>query len=401
MGEQCGFRDVMLSRPIAVVIPCYNRGDSLLRLLHSLSLANFGEHKGAVPLVFSIDGGGSDDVIRIAESFDWTHGEKRIIQHAQNIGLRQNIISCGDLSEQYGAVVVLEDDLVVSPGFYLYATKAGQFYYEEDRIGQISLYAYEYTEVGVFRFMPCEDGNDVYFMQWPSSWGQLWTDRQWRRFKSWYLGRTCESMSDLQMPQYVKNWPETSWKKFFIGFLVDTDAYVAYPRVGYSTCFGDAGSNRSSMDLPIVNAPLAQRAPDSFRFDHFSEVYVRYDSFFEPEKCLMDVLCNELADYDYEVDLHMTKTLSDVSSHYLLSSRDCLQVEKTYSWNVFPWGVCLPISLGGGDLLFGPTHSFRENTSWRKRVRLAYWAQACMSPVRGIVYAMIRFIFRVILKRRV
>tara|TARA_B110001469_G_C9631809_1_gene316140 strand:- start:1165 stop:2334 length:1170 start_codon:yes stop_codon:yes gene_type:complete len=383
----------------AVIIPCYNRGASLQRLLNSLLTADYGAVRGQVTLVFSIDGGGSDDVIRIAESFDWTHGEKRIIQHAQNIGLRQNIISCGDLSEQYGAVVVLEDDLVVSPGFYLYATKAGQFYYEEDRIGQISLYAYEYTELGVFRFMPCEDGNDVYFMQWASSWGQLWTSRQWQSFRSWLEQIDSDTLNKISMPEYVKGWPATSWKKYFIGYLVDTNRYAAYPRVGYATCFGDAGANRPASMLPIVNSPLAFQAPKSFRFVHFSESYVCYDSFFEPEKCMIDILSPELASYDYEVDLHGVKPLERLSCEYLLSVRDNSSALSSFSWNVRPMGMQLIPSAGEGDINWGLTDTFDAKVSLRKKIRLAYWSHGCMGARRGFLYAAIRFLFHILRKQ--
>ena len=171
---------------IAIVVPCYNRVSSLERLLQSLSHADYGECSGEVSLIFSVDYSGDDKVAEFVQSFEWGFGEKRVILHPTNVGLRKNILSCGDLTAEFDAVIVLEDDLVVSPGFYSYAIQSAEYYEDDSRIAQLSLYSYEYAEVGVSRFMPVEDGNDVYFMQWASSWGQMWTTRQWKTFRSWY-----------------------------------------------------------------------------------------------------------------------------------------------------------------------------------------------------------------------
>ena len=50
------------------------------------------------------------------------------------------MLQCGDISYEYGSVIVLEDDLFVSPFFYKYAVEAQEFYRDDNRIGGISLY---------------------------------------------------------------------------------------------------------------------------------------------------------------------------------------------------------------------------------------------------------------------
>ena len=101
---------------IGVVIPCYNRVDSLNRLLVSLKDANYlGDD---VDLIFSIDYSGINSVQVLAESFQWEFGIKKLILHSNNLGLKQNILSCGDLVDEYDAVIILEDDLYVAKDFY-------------------------------------------------------------------------------------------------------------------------------------------------------------------------------------------------------------------------------------------------------------------------------------------
>ena len=128
---------------IAIVIPCFNRTDTLSLLLSSLQSAVYHQK---VDIVFSIDYSGKDDVYNVANRFEWLHGNKRIVKHEKNIGLRRNIISCGDMTAQYDAVIVLEDDLVVSPYFFDYAYHACKFYWDSESVGEISLYGYQASE---------------------------------------------------------------------------------------------------------------------------------------------------------------------------------------------------------------------------------------------------------------
>ena len=67
------------------------------------------------------------------------YGEKIVLCHPERLGLRRHIISCGDLTEKYGAVMILEDDLYVSPDFYNYAMRALDKYGEHPQIAGIAL----------------------------------------------------------------------------------------------------------------------------------------------------------------------------------------------------------------------------------------------------------------------
>src|SRR5688572_10825284 len=97
----------------AIVIPAYNRPASLQRLLDSLRKA---EIPHEVKLVISIDQGGPAGVKQLAENFAWPFGEKKIILHENHLGLKDHILAAGNLSAEYGSIILLEDDLFVSPG---------------------------------------------------------------------------------------------------------------------------------------------------------------------------------------------------------------------------------------------------------------------------------------------
>ena len=93
----------------AIVIIAYNRSRSLERLLKSVGKAQYPENQ-KIPLVISIDKGDNSDVIRVAENFTWTHGEKRVVCRKENLGLKRHVLLCGDYVQEFGSVILLEDD---------------------------------------------------------------------------------------------------------------------------------------------------------------------------------------------------------------------------------------------------------------------------------------------------
>lgn len=264
----------MMERNIAIIIPCFNRTETLKSLLNSLLKAKF---TTIVELVFSIDYSGSDAVGNLVEGFEWPFGKKKIVRHEKNIGLRRNIISCGDMTDDYDAVIVLEDDLIVSPLFYDYAQMACDYYWDDEQIAGISLYNYRYSET-LHEFYPITMGYDTYFMQWTSSWGQLWTKRQWRDFKNWY-NKCQEDLSDFPIPVKVKRW-RNSWKKFHIAYLCDRDKYFVYPSVSYTTIKPSPGTHSGANYRSRFSMPLCINKCGNFIFQPLKGAY-KYDSFFE------------------------------------------------------------------------------------------------------------------------
>lgn len=70
-----------------------------------------------------------------------------LIERQENYGLARNIISgVGQVSEQHGQVIVLEDDLYISPYFLKYMNDGLGKYKDEERV--ISLHAYIYPVEG-------------------------------------------------------------------------------------------------------------------------------------------------------------------------------------------------------------------------------------------------------------
>ncbi|NQU66441.1 MAG: hypothetical protein HQ510_00725 [Candidatus Marinimicrobia bacterium] len=313
----------------AIIVVAYNRPDSLNRLLVSLQTASFSSD--SIQLIISIDGGENERVKDIATEFQWSHGSKEIICHWNHLGLKQHVFYCGDLTQKYGNIILLEDDLMVSPYFYQFAVNALEFYKDVTEIAGLSLYQYEITENGFFPFVPIDDEYSTYFMQVPSSWGQAWTAQQWEGFKQWLTAH--EKRTESLLPQYVKQWPETSWKKIFFKYLIDTDRYFVFPRQSYTTNFGDPGTHADRQGLFQIS--LSMESP-SVLLAPFMKFCTRYDAWFEllPE-CLKHRAPN-LGNTSLTVDLYGTKDLDTINSEFILTTRRSTQAEQSFGMKMIP-----------------------------------------------------------------
>lgn len=312
---------------IAIVIPCYNRVDALLRLLNSLSNAYY--DSSSVDLIFSIDYSGKDDVFNVAEQYVWVYGNKRIVKKTKNVGLRNNIISCGDFTSQYDAIILLEDDLIVAKDFYLYAKAVTFFYNKNEAIAGISLYKYEYSEFGQHRIYIKETEFDTYFVQWPSSRGQIWTRMQWVAFRKWYDGHSHKScIEKANIPNMAKLWTR-SWKKYYAAYLVETNKYFVYPNVSYSNVLPTIGEHYTdNINLDAVS--LYQGHHDVYRFMPF-ENGLFYDAFFEYKDIRIKLSNGEFVYAD--MDLYSSKEKDNFTHDYVITSLNIPNVIPLNSWS--------------------------------------------------------------------
>ncbi len=262
---------------IAIALPCYKRVNTLNELCQTLLRA---EYEGdPVTLVFSIDYSGNDAVTRFANDFKWPFGPKCIVEHKTNIGLRNNILFCGDLTSEYDAVIVVEDDLEVSRSFYRFAKGAALFYENDDRIAGVSIYQYFVEEVSHSQFIPLYEGYDAYFLQWASSWGQLWTRSQWQSFRMWYNNH--HEIDHIPVPNMVKKW-EKSWKKYYIAYLQNTNRFFVFPFLSFVYNGNKAGGEHTSNSLLLItSSPLDNSLRKNYLFPLFDDVSFKYDCFFQ------------------------------------------------------------------------------------------------------------------------
>jgi len=364
---------------IPIVVVAYNRPKALERLLSSLLKADY---PGPVELIISIDmeagnRGKGDEVRGIAADFVWPFGDKKLIFHEENLGLRKHVLACGDLSRDYDGVIILEDDLYVSPEFYHFTLQAFEYYRDDPGIAGISLYSHAYNETAQFPFIPLNDGTDVFFLQYASSWGQFWSRKQWSRFRSWYDQTGSQGITKTLLPPNIQLWPESSWKKYFIEYLIRNGFYFVYPRVSLTTVFGDEGTNirllETFLQVPVLSGKRA------FIFQKLEASNAVYDTWCEILPDRLKRIWKEAPEEDFDVDLYGMKSKTSVRSEMLISSRQCHAPVKSFGREMKPHEGNLINNIPGDYFSFGKNEDFSDPPylarllNCHQKRELSYW----------------------------
>lgn len=303
----------------AIVVLAYRRAAALGRLLRSLASAVY---EIRPTLVISVEYGASSEVLELVENFHIDGLEKVVIKNNKKLGLREHVLKCGDLTALYGSIILLEDDLVVDKYFYQYALNAINFYKDENRVAGIGLYSYGRNEWANLPFCPMRNGYSAYFMQVPCSWGQCWTYEQWISFKEWYQGKDEDQVKgNILLPDSVRSWPESSWKKYFFSYMVERNKYFLYPYDSYTTNCSDAGGEHIIGGTIFHQVALSyqKRGPDLFHFCLFDDNVISYDAFMEPDgDYIYELLGFEKK--DVVIDFQGTKSVELIeNSKYVVS----------------------------------------------------------------------------------
>lgn len=298
---------------IPIVVVAYNRLESLKRILASLSRGEY--PREPVELIISIDRGDNQEVLQYAEAFPWPHGEKRVIYRPENLGLKRHILTCGDLTQDHDGIILLEDDLVVSPDFYRYAQECCTFVQGQDRIAGVALYNHRLSQLTEKVFEPLEDGFDNWYFRYACSWGQMWTKEQWALFKAWLMAHSdYDFAASAKIPEHIKDWGKHSWLKYHIAFCIETDRFFLYPRVARTTCFSDAGVNFSESENTFQVPLMAAGRTGALRLSHLEESKAVYDQWME------NLFLSRFLGKDACIDLYGAKTDFEGKSYLLTTS---------------------------------------------------------------------------------
>jgi hypothetical protein len=360
---------------LAIVVAGYSRAAAINRLLQSLSQSSI---QDKAKLYISIDGGGSEEVKNIAKEYAWPFGEKELIFHGQNLGLRQHILTCGDLTAKHDGIVLLEDDLLVANSFYRYALQSFDHFRDKEDVEGISLYSHPYNETSQFPFIPIEDGSDNFFFQYAPSWGQVWFRGRWQEFRQWYEeNKDIKIGEGIVMPRNILLWPDTSWKKYYIHYLIVKNRYFAYPRKSLTTIFSDEGTNIRIRET-FLQAPLWHEK-NNFDFSTYPESVAVYDCFGEILPDRLKRKAAQLKEFDFEVDLYGMKPLERSAKKYILSGRKPKSSLISFGREMKPHEENVIHSIPGDDFHLAKVEDFSNVPYMRKLLKvhykklLAYW----------------------------
>lgn len=321
---------------IAIVITAYNRPRSLRNLLNSISHIRRHPEINSLPVIISIDNGGTDEVNRIANEFSWDYGDVEVIIHKEKKGLVKHFIWVGNQTEKYDQVIFLEDDLLVSPNILYFVKPMIDYYKDVKDVAAASLYNPVLIEATGTKFYQLEDGNDVYFLQHPY-WGNVWFKNKWMLFQKFLENYTTPNNSIL--PPNIASW-DSSFKKIYIQFLIESNLTVVYPRVSLVTNNGDSGIHSGEMFEYQSNLQLVK---NDYTFTLPSNSQAKYDAFFEIYPEILKHYNPFLRDYDFEMDLNGTR--QNYNKPYVITSRSTTEIVKSFSALMKPTELAIALNL--------------------------------------------------------
>ena len=331
----------------AVVSVGFNRIKSQKRLLESLKEADYCDFDN-VPLVISIDRSGDEDLYRYVREFNWPYGDKYVIIQKERLGLKNHILSCGDLTKFFKGVILFEDDLFVSKYYYQYVMQMENAYGDCDRVASIGLYS---NEMNGFCWLPFErlkNGADVYAIQSVCTWGEAWNERMWKLFKEWYVKDEID-WENLDVPEREKRW-KNAWSKYFDAYLVLTNRYSIFPDVSLCTNFSDAGVHGVSKNGDIrfqSSLQYGEREYNTLAFDQL----LHYDAHFNSLNLFSFLGTNR---EETCVDLYGNRENYN-KRYYLTIQRKPYKILKSYGLEMRPIEMNIICDIPGDSIFFYDT----------------------------------------------
>ncbi len=380
-----------------IIIIAYDRLDSIKRLITSLLQAKYSE---PADLIISIDNSGTNVIENYARTIDWIYGKKIIRTFPEKLGLKKHVLTCGNyINEyQYEAAVVLEDDLFAAPDYFNFSVQAVKKYHYNPDIAGISLYSHSWNINADRPFTPLFNGYDVFFMQYPQSWGQVWMKRQWNDFYTWYQKQKYKTVDFNLIPDNVLNWPESSWLKYHVIYCISEKKYFVYPYHSLSTNFADAGTHYAH-STNKMQVPLSRGRFQDYHFPETFEEAVIYDAYYE------NIWLEKMIGLEKDslmVDMYGLKKTYDSGHRYLLTTKASdFQLLHSYGLQMRPWELNVINNVPGNEIFLYDMKKVNKHKKI-KHVSLIHWLYDTRGEVilkRNFIDIMLHEIFNKIKKR--
>ena len=255
-----------------IIIFAYNRADHLAQTYEALK--NCPEAKASELFVFS-DGAkneaaekGVEEVHAYLKSIENTDDFAcvRIIESPENKGLAASIIDgVTKVINEFGRVIVLEDDCVPSPHFLRFMNGCLDSFEADKQIGAIAGYTPDFGVPEAYSY-------DIFTSYRSCSWGwATWADRwdgvDWdfserkAYFKPSFVRKFNSSGSDRFMRLYRQSKGNgSSWSVRFGAHLVKNDQLTVYPRYSYISNIGcdESGVHSKADDAESMAVDLSK-----------------------------------------------------------------------------------------------------------------------------------------------
>jgi len=231
----------------------FDRPEALTRLLQSLLEADYlGRKDIDLEIFVDLPEGENPELaqitpnrekcIKIAEKLKWPFGKKKVIVREQHFGLAGQWLNSWFPLSDTELSLVLEDDNLVSPHFFIWLDKAVATYYRnvtnyDPRMFGIAMQN-QHMILGKYPATPGSllDAKTMYYKyQQISTWGPLIFPNFWADFISWYWDKSSNSdflplFSNLITNKWFisRGGGRSVWSAWFIRYCGEKGLYTLY-----------------------------------------------------------------------------------------------------------------------------------------------------------------------------
>ena len=304
----------MTLAPITLFV--YNRPQHTLRVLQKLKANRLADQSTLYIFSDGLPASGSasdleniEKVREIARSEQWC-GKVNLVFRESNLGLAASIVQgVTRIVNEYGKIIVLEDDLLPSPGFLEYTNQALDYYQHIDRVMHISAYMYPHLRIpfsgirqqtALIQFMACW-GWGTWKRAWdnynPSADDLLAKLHDTRTMERFNLDGTTKFMS-TQLEWNVSG-KLNSWAIKWYASIVLRDGLCLYPKTSLVQNIGNDGTGTHPDKAHIYSyqkiAPSAEINPIPLHEHPVARKQIRdFFIFLEKKKTILDKAIEKL-----------------------------------------------------------------------------------------------------------
>ena len=204
--------------PFKIIVLTQRRTASLVRLLNSIQNAEY--DNANVHLQIRVDGcpgcKGYEETVFAAKKFKFNHGTSEVVLSEKKQGLIYAWFNAWTPASDTERVVIIEDDMELSPYWFKWLQRAWEVYEDRDDMGGISLCRQRLQASTGYTVMFEHSGPFLYRV--PGSFGFSPHAKHWGEFVKW--SRVVDLKTDVSVPGTVTTgWHlggSNSWEQYWI-----------------------------------------------------------------------------------------------------------------------------------------------------------------------------------------
>jgi Glycosyl transferase family 2 len=251
-------------KPAPIVLFVYNRPRHTQRTLEALRVNELADRSDL--FIFS-DGPRSESdrekVEAVRDQCRTIQGFNKIVmrESEENRGLAASIIAgVTEIVNEYGQIIVMEDDLVSSPHFLSYMNEALSIYEQEEKVMHIGGYMFPISSEGIPETFFFRESNCWGWGTWARSW--LHYEKDARKLMNTF---TRQQVKEFNLDGYHKFWRQVkenysgrrdTWAIFWYAAIFLRGGLCLHPSVSLIQNIGHDNSGRNCPGTDIFTVDL-------------------------------------------------------------------------------------------------------------------------------------------------